>query len=190
MNRLTNTLNAAHEVIQAFCAAHDLPEPRIKEYGPNTRHHHMIDSCGFYRDKVLNVMPAKCAPVSNAEGGLQWSYPGWMIDRTEGGVLFHEFGHYVDHTKSWWLGGMLRKSTREAKISGYCPNAGEWFAEMFRLFMSNPDLLRLTRPKTYKNLAALYPNHPVTDSWERILVAAPARVLRLAEARIKEVYHA
>lgn len=35
-------------------------------------------------------------------------------------------------------------------ITSYAPNAMEWFAEIFRLFVTNPDLLKLIRPKAYK----------------------------------------
>jgi hypothetical protein len=46
----------------------------------------------------------------------------------------------------------LYRETKEAPISGYAPNVNEWFAEIFRLFVTNPDLLRLLRPKMYERL--------------------------------------
>ena len=35
-------------------------------------------------------------------------------------------------------------------LTSYCPNNAEWFAEMFRLSITNSQLLQQLRPRTYK----------------------------------------
>lgn len=112
---------------------------------------------------------------------MSWSYPGYTVDRTPYGVIQHELGHHVDviHSTQFraYKGNFsvnLRQETGEQPISGYCPNDGEWFAEIFRVFVTNPDLLRIIRPATYERLRDQF-IPVVTDSWESVLADAPER---------------
>jgi hypothetical protein len=87
----------------------------------------------------------------------------------------HELGHHVDlaHGARPGLHGFWRwqEETGEKPISGYAPNPNEWFAEMFRLYVTNPDLLRLLRPKTHALMAARW--QPVEHrTWDRVLAGA------------------
>ena len=78
----------------------------------------------------------------------------------------------------------LRAASGEPKLTSYCENDAEWFAEMFRLFVTNSDLLRLLRPKTWTLLRADF--HPViTAPWAEVLQHAPTRTLRAAESKVK-----
>lgn len=99
-------------------------------------------------------------------------------------------GHVVD----WWAGdGLLVYSTNifaeteypdSEPISGYCPNVQEWFAEMFRLFLTNPDLLRLLRPYVYRVLSADF-RSVVKEPWDVVLASAPSRTVEAARNRIR-----
>ncbi|TWA73960.1 hypothetical protein FBZ83_12627 [Azospirillum brasilense] len=111
------------------------------------------------------------------------------------GVLAHELGHHVDVLRSTTVdryrgnfSADLRRQASEPKLTNYCPDDGEWFAEMFRLFVTNPDLLRGLRPRTY---AALIERGfcPVfcSDDWRTRLAGAPARTIDINERRTSGV---
>lgn len=58
-------------------------------------------------------------------------------------------------------------------------------AEMFRVFVTNPDLLQLLRPRTHRELRACFT--PVfSDNWRDRLRDAPARTLAAAERKVEE----
>lgn len=150
-----------------------------------------LNSCGFFRPDVgINIMVSKCASLGY--GGPAWSWPSYVIDRTPFGVIAHELGHHVDYFKFGfksfrWTGEYsisIRKKSGEEKITSYCPNDAEWFAEMFRLFVTNPDLLRLLRPKTYELLCNDF--SPIMDlTWEKTLTSHSATPRIINQARKK-----
>lgn len=182
------------EAVLKFCEVNDLKPPKLVEPRKDAEDRRLqrlwhVDSCGFYRDNVIHVMPDKCSNVGR--GGPAWSWPGYVIDRTPFGVYAHELGHYVDEvlTKRLRLPGRFGYSyaiwgrTREEKVSGYCPNASEWFAECFRVFVTNPSFLRLYRPRTFDGIS----NHfkPIERRyWRDVLAGAPARTIAMAERKL------
>ena len=145
--------------------------------------------CAYYRPTKIVVNVKKCANTGSV--GRQSSYAGYVVDRTPYGVLAHEMGHHVDRTlsdiKGPYFGNFskdLRARTREKKITNYCPDDAEWFAEIFRLFLTNPDLLYNLRPKTYAELHDRFPLWPRTP-WQEILEDAPERTKLQAEKKIR-----
>jgi hypothetical protein len=109
-----------------------------------------LNSTGlYYENKVFVNLPATTTPVPRPYH-MRWSWPGWKTDRTAIGVVVHETGHHVmDNIRQfphrYW--NALRKKTK--KISSYEPNADEAWAESMRVFILNPDLLRLAVPARY-----------------------------------------
>jgi hypothetical protein len=55
---------------------------------------------------------------------------------------------------------------------------------MFRVFVTNPDLLRLVRPRTFRELTAARLKPVFADTWRDRLQGAPARTLAAAEKHI------
>jgi hypothetical protein len=165
--------------IERWCAANDIAPPRIHVSRDPVQFGH----CAYYRDSFIHIWPAACATIGTK--GRAWSYPGHTIDRTPYGVLAHELGHHVDlaHGAQPGLHGFwqMRVETREKPISGYYPNDNEWFAEMFRLFVTNPDLLMRVRPKTYALMAARWKSVELRP-WDVVLAHAP-RQLELLRRR-------
>jgi hypothetical protein len=104
----------------------------------------------------------------------------------------HELGHHVDvlraardRTGATSASACAARSGEKA-ITSYCPNDAEWFAEMFRVFVTNPDLLRLVRPRTYRELVGRRRFKPVfTDTWRDRLQGAPARTITAAERHVE-----
>jgi hypothetical protein len=179
-------LETGKQLAQEFCEANQLEMPTVNVV-PNQAWR-FNSTCAYYRQQVIHIAPARCAP--EGRGGPAWSYPGYVVDRTPHGVIQHELGHHVDHVRSKIKGAYggdfsvnLRQWTGEDKITNYCPNDWEWFAEIFRLFVTNSDLLRELRPRTYQQLRELF--KPVVDEpWRQVLKDAPPRNILAAERKI------
>lgn len=62
-----------------------------------------------------------------------------------------------------------RAETKEKPLTNYCPNDNEWFAELFRLFVTNPDLLSRVRKKIYPKFLERWPNLAETRRWEEVI---------------------
>lgn len=186
----TGLADAGERLVTRFCKANGLVVPSIVRLTPESSDLYYVGSCAFYRRNRICIMLPKCAHPGTA--GMAWSWPGYIIDRTPYGVLAHETGHHVDLSKGerpgrYWseLGERIMKESGEAKLTNYCPNPAEWFAEMSRLFITNPDLLRLIRPVTYRLLRGFL--EPVeTRPWRKVLAGAPPRTIAVAEKRIRE----
>lgn len=164
--------------MRRFCEANDLRVPEVSERTGTPD----FGVCAYYRDNVITIWVAHCAAIGLA--GRAWSYPGYTVDRTPFGVLAHELGHHVDGAQGP-RGGRLshewRHATNEEPISGYAPNNNEWFAELFRLYVTNPDLLRVLRPRVYSRMRETW--QPIEERpWDVVLAAAPRQ---LAAARNK-----
>ena len=171
----------------AFCDANNLPKPSVETHDVDDW---PFDVCAYYRDSVINICIKKCAHVGTT--GRAWSFPGYVVDRTPYGVIQHKLGHHVDIIKgsdkrayfsdySW----LMREEIGEKKITNYCPDDAEWFAEIFRLFVTNPDLLKRMRPLTYTQLIADGFKPVFNDVWCERLIQAPARTIHAAGNKIK-----
>lgn len=181
-------LEAGSALLGEFCEANKLEAPPVERYEPDSwRFRH---TCAYYRPVGIHICVARCAGEGRA--ARAWSFPGYTVDRTPFGVLQHELGHHVDYQLSERRGSYfgdfsiaMRSSTGEAKLTNYCPNDAEWFAEMFRLFVTNSDLLKAIRPKTHSELR--YHFKPVVDEpWRKVLEArgAPERTIAAAANKI------
>lgn len=179
-------LDSGKLMLQAFCALNELSEPEVKE--PAERWG--FDACAYYRKDVINIDVTRCATIGVA--GMAWSYPGYSVDRTPYGVIAHELGHHADYVKSTKRGPyygdfsvVMRTDVDEKPLTSYCPNDAEWFAEMFRLFVTNPDFLRLLRPRTHAALMQHF--KPLfSDTWRDRLRNAPERTINAAERKVKQ----
>lgn len=171
-----------------FCEANDLPLPPVTRL-PRARW--KFDPCAYYRPRTgIVVCLEKCSPPGR--GGAAWSWPGYAVDRTPHGVVLHELGHYVDYARgtkkgAYWsdYSGEMRAASGEPPLTSYCPDDAEWFAEIFRLFAANPDLLRHVRPRTHTLLLKNFRSAEI-GTWREILTwwGAPERTMHAAERRV------
>lgn len=162
--------------MNGFCDINDIEPPQIHE------REFPFGTCAYYRKNNIHITISKCAHVGR--GGPAWSYPGYIIDRTPYGVLQHELGHHIEELHKEIAESTWNASEHEDKITNYCPNNSEWFAEHFRLFVTNPHLHSLFRPKTFKILSTKF--KPITsDTWMKILEDAPARTISMTKKKLK-----
>lgn len=172
-----------------FCEANGIPKPAVTLADPQKW---AFGVCAYYRpDPGIVICLPKCSHIGTA--GRAWSFPGYVSDRTPYGVIQHELGHHFDwhrsETKGPYFGDFsvsLRGRSGEKPITSYCPNDAEWFAECFRLFVTNPDLLRLIRPRTHRELIAAKLQPVFTDTWRQRLDGAPLRTIEMAARKIDE----
>ncbi len=181
-------LDLGIDLVNKFCQINGFDKPKINLYW-NARYDRS-KPCGWYSSKTndITIMPNRCARPNP-----QWSWPSFTSDRTPYGVVAHEFGHYVEDNLSVDIMGIrslvsyCHKYSDEPPITSYAPNNDEWFAEMFKLFLTNPDLLRLIRPKTYNIFVGKFKLKPaVTTNYVDTLnkFSAPQKVFARADNKI------
>lgn len=153
----------------AFCKLNNIPAPVINVIKKEDWH---VGACAYYRPDTpamrkwttpgINICLDLCGRPCTENEVRNWTWPGSVTDREPYGVIAHELGHHCDWLtgeKKWEYGSeyceQVMKESEEAGITSYAAeNPAEWFAESFRLFLTNPDLLRMVRPLTYDILLA------------------------------------
>lgn len=188
--------NLGTDIAKMFCEKNkiNVPEMRIIHdlNDPLVQKIKAVATCGFYRTGKIHVAVPLCA---HKNPGYSW--PGFISDRTPYGVIQHELGHHVDEVKSGvnvyrarpgnFFSDKIYQASGELPITSYAPNRMEWFAEIFRLFVTNPDLLKKIRPKAYQALIDHGLNPIVTLDASTTLAAfqAPQKIYERMEKWIK-----
>lgn len=189
-------LASGRKLIADFCDANGISCPDIVTYDVEDW---MFSVCAYYRNNKIHICLPKCAHVGTANRA--WSWPGYITDRTPYGVLAHELGYHVDVTLgsareeeeplngySSTYSAACRERSKEPKLTSYCPNNAEWFAEMFRLFVTNPNLLKYVRPSTYEVFLQEKLHVVETRSWREVLEGAPERTIEQAQNKIHPMF--
>lgn len=179
-------LEKGTKLLRNFCTLNGIKPFDIHVVQPGERYYN-FNSCAFYLNGAIYIMPAKCAPAGN--GVRAWSWPGNTVDRTPYGVLQHELGHYLDDqhdsTLSIEWGKLYDKPLTNYHGTRGCSAMAEDFAEIFRLFVTNPNLLRRIRPKSWRYLAARFVTAE-KRSWYNVLRIAPLPIIRAARNKIQK----
>lgn len=174
-----------------FCEANALPVPLITPVNASVW---WFDVCAYWRPNEIVICLEKCATAAPDVECRNWNWPGSTTDREPFGVLAHELGHCADWHNSERRGEYfgntsveIRKASGEKPLTSYCPNDAEWFAEHFRLFVTNHALLRLLFPKTHALFSERW--KPVSDEdWMKELgPTVPARIIRTLTNKIAKV---
>jgi hypothetical protein len=178
MNR--DTLFAAGRAhAAAFCKRNGLRMPLVTAvtWVPHSA------TCAYYRRGCIYVCVPLCAAPAPVQRCRLWSYPAYRVDRTPYGVVMHELGHHVDsvlghasNSAAW------HAACKGSRVTGYEPNVSEKFAESFRLFTTNPALLRAVAPLRHAHLVALGLHSTAPATWRAALAAfnAPQRFVDAA----------
>jgi hypothetical protein len=179
--------------VEEFCKANDISVPAINN---TPKDKWVVGTCAYYRPDTdamrkwttpgISICTPLCSSPCTEGAARNWSWPGSVTDREPYGVLAHELGHHCD-----WLTGerkgtyfsdyceAVKKESGEKGITSYADeNPAEWFAEAFRLFVTNYGLLKALRPKTYRIFSKKW--KPVgTANWREVLGGnVPPKVLR------------
>lgn len=173
--------------IALWCSINGIDLPKVNAHTGKPE----FGTCAYYRDGQIEIWVNSCAAIGLA--GRQWSYPGYVVDRTPYGVLAHELGHHVDKQHGA-RGGFLSHIWRPldaAGLTGYCPNDNEWFAELFRLYVTNPHLFNLVRPRIVGLFCAEWPCRVESREWSEVLAGSPrhlaAALNKILKAKAKVV---
>lgn len=161
--------------MEEFCKLNKLPVPEIacilnrpKEgiSRPEACAWYKRLTYGGHKDGTITIRVWDCAD------GTKISYPGFIQDRTPFGAVAHETAHHVE-----FYGKELAKKVRagscEEPITAYHTNDSEWFAEMFRVFITNSTLIKWYRPKFYAIVTALGYKPVEARPWQEVLVDRP-----------------
>lgn len=122
------------------------------------------------------------APLCPLAGKMHaHNWPGGREDFTVAGIVAHETGHLLHHSRPEALRGWRPGEPINDYEYGYTfiePKYGpETFAETLRLFILNPSFLRVAAPTRYSYLTdVLGLVAVVTTPWEEILAHAPHEV--------------
>jgi hypothetical protein len=191
--------------IGTFLDINSIPHPKVELNETSNK-----GSYGAYysnSNKIILYPKNTKPPVKTP--GYAWSYTGYKSDCTFGGVFAHELGHYIDYyygrklnSYQWSVKAPFVKDVLniERPVSGYVnkfrnknTKYGEATAEMFKLFILNPDLLKQGRPHSYNMIVNNMKLQPVvSESWEYILQNAHPKLINAAKNWIgnpKENYY-
>lgn len=169
--------------IQNFLKANNLPVPEFV-LGKYSGAKNKFQETGHYSRAegrvYLNAEKTR-NPVLKP-GGMQWSYPGYKVDKTPLGVLAHEVGHHIDHVMKF-----EDFPVKGEKVTGYEPTVHESIAESLRLFILNPDLLKNIAPNRYQYFIDKGLKPTVTKKWGEVLHDAPKEYFEQVEKQSKKI---
>lgn len=190
----------------AFCKLNGIECPSINVVPRKDWH---VAACAYYRPDTeanrkwmsklagqgpgINICLERCARLATEEDYRNWNWPGSTADREPLGVIAHELGHHCDWLRSGKKGTYfgdnsveMREESGEEPLTSYCPDDAEWFAEMFRLFVTNPTLLREIRPRTFEIFSEVWKTFPGDDWRTNLGEGVPMRVERSLENKVKK----
>lgn len=182
----------AINLIDNFCELNNIPKPKFDiDWETGTTQTEGI-VCGHFTfgTDVLHLQPNRCA---NPNPNKDW--PGFFYDRTCYGVMCHEFAHYVDNLSPSLfniklISTELRQIANEPSFNRDPKDDYEYFADVFKLFVTNPDLLRITRPSIFKLLTETYKLSPIIlEDYRTVLnkFSAPNKIFERIDLEIKTI---
>lgn len=163
-------------------------------YIPTAEHSRRIFKRKFDDGPATFICIPKTKAVATNDDHSHSNWPGSFTDMTPYGVCLHELGHHVDYHLSLrdgfkvgqYFGGfstMVRHTAQEKSITGFSSSSADWFAEMFRVYATNPNLLRKLRPKTFEVLLKYFPTSE--SNWKsRLLGNPPPRIIKMINQHI------
>ena len=181
-------MTKGYKLIDQFLSINKIPLPKIAI-------DNKINATGCYcilsRDIYINL---KACSTPTKKPGYRWSFPGYKADLTPIGVLTHEIGHYIHYKIDYsnlsknlnnlWL----RQTENEKSITSYDKNncVSEQIAESLKVFITNPNLLKVGRPIRYNFLVNEFNLIPLHDEpWQEILKYADEKYIKAANNWIK-----
>jgi len=148
---------------ERFLTVNNIPLVPVFERETSYRGYYMPGHKPYIAINLDNTVTPRYNPTPRNQ-----SFPNHKTDTTPTGVLAHEYGHAVDwylRTKGVHLAHKFKGIAQvEPQVTSYDTTPIERVAEAMRLFILNPDLLRLGRPLSYA-LLTQYIQPIVTMPW-------------------------
>jgi len=177
------------EICQAFLDLNHVPHPEF-----TIGHLEEMDAGGAWglyipAEKKIITDVHQCVDAGSGNPDKDgWFFSCGRSDGTPMGVVAHETGHHVHFSKD--ISGMIKDldgvTNKEPRVTPYEPNVYEAIAEMMRIFILNPELLKEGRPKRWKyltNAVGLKPLH--NKPWKTILKHAHPRIIKATKIWIQ-----
>lgn len=161
--RETLLWNEACKHIKIFCKVNNMVAPKIILSDNNPRRAEGVYRCGT---SEIKVFPGACKPTKIIQRGYL-NNPYWVEDDSIFGAAVHEFAHYVHFI---YLNHKAVPAFAKKAVSLYGNTSrDEDFAEMVRVFIANPDLLKSIDIDRYNFLTQVCGLKPIKSvSWEKI----------------------
>ena len=134
---------------------------------------------GYYYNNCISVS-SNCKPPVRVPG-FSWRYPGYKVDTTFIGVLFHELGHHLYYSKSkLWRGWQRLKVNPISSYAGR--RKSEQVAEAMKLFATNPDFLKCAWDEQYQFITEKVGLEPLHNlRFDEVLSLAHPSFVKAAE---------
>jgi hypothetical protein len=141
---------------------------------------------GLYSWKRPNTVfvNLKLAVTPPKTPGFRWSFTGYKADMTPAGICAHEVGHHANYERGWRkIQDLIPADVyAEDDISGYVYNQSELIAESIKLFILNPNLLKIGRPAHWKFVTRTMRLKPLHDiPWQDVLKFAHPKFIKAAQ---------
>lgn len=152
-----------------FCKLNNIPLPKRVIIDNTIKH----NGTYYYGAELIKINLKKNRTPTRTPG-FAWSYPGYKSDMTPIGVLAHEFGHHI-HNKFFNGNSYLPPG----RVSGYEPNVSEAYAESFKLFIINPDLLKNISKHRYDYFIESGLKPIIKQKWDDVLSDAHPKFIEI-----------
>ncbi len=159
-----------------FLKANHLPIPKIDR-------NDSIDALGKWYGRRKRI----CINMKKISKAIRTFRVAEMPDRrSAGGVLAHKIGHFIFDLRKKSLLQCANLALREPGSSSYEPTLLEAICEAFMLFVWNPELLRVGRPKRYDVMTVVLCLKPIeTRSWREVIVDPPLHIQQFIQRWIE-----
>lgn len=145
----------------------------------------------FIKSDEIKINIDKCEYIKDKRYGNFIASPN---DCSVGGAMCHEIGHFchesmTDNVKNKLESWISDARTKEKAVNPYASsNIHEDIAETFRLFIMNPDLLKLGRPIRYDIMQQKLSYKPIHHvSYDLVLKNAGSEILKKCNDWIKQL---
>lgn len=167
------------EMIDEFCSVNKLSPPKVLLNQKAKMPKYMRGYC-THRSLAFSdgVRPA-------VNPGYSWSFTGYRADMTCAGIAAHELGHWFHIRRRGSLQKFSELAVGAKRVSSYEPNTSEAFAETMRLYVLNPDLLRLASPVRFEAMAAVGAVQLHDAPWRDVLANAGQKRVTAVEKWIQ-----
>lgn len=144
----------------------------------------------FIKSDEIKINIDKCEYIKDSKYGNFIASPN---DCSVGGAMCHEIGHFChesltddsrERMESWFEDALLKEKAVNPYASS---NVHEDVAETFRLFIMNPDLLKIGRPIRYNIMQQKLNYKPIHNvPYTSVLKHADSKILTKCEDWIKQ----